>query len=182
MENLRIYDKIRRSKKDEICLNYLIDKFNPLLRKYAYHLVYEDAYCDLRLDFIEMIVKIDLNTLHRADDIAMLAYIRNVIKNSYIKRSKAFNIHKNNTVYIDEVIAEQLPDSRSELSLNSLFEGVDRDSLRKELTDFEFEIIKLIYWDGYNGAEIARFKNITRQAVNQARRRAIEKLRNLLSH
>lgn len=30
----------------------LIEKFKPLLKKYAYKLHYEDAYYDLQLDFI----------------------------------------------------------------------------------------------------------------------------------
>ena len=184
MENLQIYDRIKSSKFNEGCLSHLIDKFDPLLRKYARHLVYEDAYCDLRLDFIEMIAKIDLGTLRRTDDPAMLAYIRSVIKNSYIKRSKASSIHKNNTVYtiyIEEVIIELLPEYQLEMPMNGLFEGIDRDSLKKYLTELELEIIKLTYWDGYNGAEIARFKNLTRQAISQARLRALKKLNYFLS-
>lgn len=32
----------------------LIEKFKPLLKKYAYKLHYEDAYYDLQLDFIQI--------------------------------------------------------------------------------------------------------------------------------
>jgi hypothetical protein len=33
----------------------LIEKFNPLLKKYAYKLSYDDAYNDLLLNFIELL-------------------------------------------------------------------------------------------------------------------------------
>ena len=36
----------------------LIEKFKPLLKKYAYKLHYEDAYYDLQLDFIQIVLSI----------------------------------------------------------------------------------------------------------------------------
>lgn len=39
----------------------LIEKFKPLLKKYAYKLHYEDAYYDLQLDFIQIILTINLD-------------------------------------------------------------------------------------------------------------------------
>ena len=37
---------------DEESLLALIEKFKPLLKKYAYKLHYEDSFFDLQLDFI----------------------------------------------------------------------------------------------------------------------------------
>lgn len=39
----------------------LIEKFKPILKKYAYKLYYNDAYNDLLMDFIELIYNIKLD-------------------------------------------------------------------------------------------------------------------------
>lgn len=40
---------------DEESLLALIEKFKPLLKKYAYKLHYEDSFFDLQLDFIQIV-------------------------------------------------------------------------------------------------------------------------------
>ena len=40
---------------DEESLLALIEKFKPLLKKYAYKLHYEDSFYDLQLDFIQIV-------------------------------------------------------------------------------------------------------------------------------
>ena len=54
----------------------------------------------------------------------------------------------------------------------------ERDYLRSYLTETEYEIILLYIFYGYTIAEIARGKGLSRQAVNQQKRSAMEKLRN----
>jgi hypothetical protein len=44
----------------------LIEKFNTLLKKYAYKLFYDDAYSDLLVDFIELLHNIQLDHLRDA--------------------------------------------------------------------------------------------------------------------
>ncbi|MEW9124228.1 MAG: sigma factor-like helix-turn-helix DNA-binding protein [Thermotaleaceae bacterium] len=60
---------------------------------------------------------------------------------------------------------------------------VDRDdallvsSLNEILNQHEFCIIYTIYFLGYSSADIAQSSGTSRQAVNQTKRRALEKLR-----
>jgi hypothetical protein len=64
----------------------MIKKFNPLLKKYAYKLSYEDAYDDLLLDFIELIHNIRLDHIRNKDEGSMVSYICTSVRASYIKR------------------------------------------------------------------------------------------------
>ena len=45
---------------DEESLLALIEKFKPLLKKYAYKLHYEDSFFDLQLDFIQIVTTLNL--------------------------------------------------------------------------------------------------------------------------
>ncbi len=53
---------------DEDATLILIEKFKPLLKKYAYKLSYEDAYNDLLVDFIELIHNIQIYYIYNKDE------------------------------------------------------------------------------------------------------------------
>lgn len=46
----------------------LIEKFNPLLKKYAYELSYDDAYNDLLLNFIELLHNMQIKNIHNKSE------------------------------------------------------------------------------------------------------------------
>lgn len=157
-----------------------INKFKPLLKKYAYKLYYEDAYNDLLVDFIELIHNINLDHIHDKCEGKMVSYIYKSINSSFIKKLMALKklhncilyseLSENQSYYIniissknDEYFIHELPD----ISL--------------VLTKKEFLIIKMIYWSGYTVAEIAFVFGISRQAVNQMKRRALKKLETVFS-
>ena len=66
----------------------LIEKFKPLLKKYAYKLHYEDAYYDLQLDFIQIILTINLDAQNQKSEGALVNYICNSVQHAYCKRLK----------------------------------------------------------------------------------------------
>lgn len=63
----------------------LIDKFNPLLKKYTYKLNYEDAYNDLLFDFLKFLNTIPLDSIRNPNEGILINYIKKSIHNSYIK-------------------------------------------------------------------------------------------------
>lgn len=79
----------------------LIEKFNPLLRKYAYKLFYDDAYSDLLVDFIELLHNIQLDHLRDISEGSLVPYICTSVRSSYIKRSIAINKLHNLMLYSD---------------------------------------------------------------------------------
>ena len=74
-----------------------------------------------------------------------------------------------------ELLLECITD---EFDLNS---EIEDDFFQEYLTEFEFSILKLIFYHDYKVQEISKLKNISRQAVNQTKIRAIHKLKNIIN-
>jgi RNA polymerase sigma factor (sigma-70 family) len=151
----------------------LIEKFNPILKKYAYRLYYEDAYNDLLVDFIELLFKISIDKMQTKDDGCIISYLTTSIHNSYIKKLIKLKQMRNFTIYSDltekELYYIELLTATNDTHINT-----DLDLLRKLLTNAEFAIIKMVFYDGYSVTETGNALGITRQAVNQSFRRNLE--------
>lgn len=171
-----IYEKIVSAQSgNEPAMLELIEQFSPLLKKYAYLLQTEDALNELTADFIELIKTLKLNSLRSYNDGVFVNYISNAVRYKYISRSKQQSM-ENQTLYwddFDELVQRKyeprcvLFDDEAEF-IQVIPVGV--------LSESEFNIIVMIYLQGYSAAGIARAKHITRQAVNQIKRRALKKL------
>ena len=178
MEKENLLNLLLRSKNDSNCMTTLIEKFQPILRKYAVESDYEDAYNDLLIEFIEFVKKFNDSYLINKDDFTLLAYIRESIYHSYIKKSKINTQYKKMHRLFSEISEEQ------RLLLETLTEQYDTYSelddlfFKKYLTDLELNIIKLIYYHDLSVNQISKFKKMSRQAVNQTKIRAISKLKN----
>lgn len=70
---------------DNEAMMELINRFQPLLRKYARKLGYDDAYEDCLLFFIELVKAIDLKRLSARKDQAVVSYIKVSVINFYKK-------------------------------------------------------------------------------------------------
>ena len=181
MENNKIHMMLKASKIDSNSLITLIEKFQPLLRKYASYLKYEDAYDDLLIDFIEFTKKFKADSIINKDDYTLISYIRKTIHNSYLKKSKINAHYKKMHQLFNELSEEQellLECITDEFDLNS---EIEDDFFQEYLTEFEFSILKLIFYHDYKVQEISKLKNISRQAVNQTKIRAIHKLKNIIN-
>ena len=67
----------------------LVNQFNPLLKKYARKLNYEDAYNDLVVEFLNLIKDIDVSNLSIKCDGSIVSYISKSVYNCYIHKSKS---------------------------------------------------------------------------------------------
>ena len=158
----------------------LINKFNPLLKKYEYKLFYEDAYNDLLVDFIELIHTIKLDHMRNRDEGSLISYISKTIYDSYIKRSMYLKKNHNLVFYSD------LSDRKSEYveaesATTDTYFTKELFDLNKVMTKSEIAITKMLYMQGYTVKEVASDLGITRQAVNQMKKRILKKLKNLYS-
>lgn len=159
---------------DSDSLLVLIEKFKPLLKKYAYKLHYEDAYYDLQLDFIQIILAINLETQRKKSEGALVNYICNSVQHAYCKRLKAVLNHPIQTIEFEASMNQisnllMLPSCQD----SSVF-SLDIASI---LSEREYQIIVLAYKYQLSSAEIARKLHTTRQNVNQCKKRAEQKLR-----
>ena len=72
----KIFDRILAYQQgDEKAALELINKFKPLLKKYAYMLHQEDSYEDLQCYLLDLLKEIRQNDLHTTDDGAIISYI-----------------------------------------------------------------------------------------------------------
>lgn len=65
---------------DRDALEVLIDKFYPLLKKYASKLNYEDAFAEIILYYIELIKSFDMDGLVCQKDEGIVSYINVSVK------------------------------------------------------------------------------------------------------
>lgn len=155
----------------------LIAKFNPLLKKYAYKLYYEDAYNDLLIDFITLLHNIQINHIRDKSEGSVISYIRTSVHSSYVKRLMEIKRLQNLLLYSDLKDSE-LYYVESISSTNDIYTNCELQFIRKILTKPELTVIYMIFFSGYTVIEISKFYGISRQAVNQMKNRALKKLRN----
>lgn len=154
----------------------LIEKFNPLLKKYAYKLFYDDAYNDLLVDFIELVHNIQLDHLHDKSEGSLVSYICTSVRSSYIKKSIASKEMRNLVLYSNLSDNELYYVETSLASCDTYFK-YELQGVNQVLTKSESSIIRMLYLSGYTVEEIACSLGVTRQAVNQMKKRALNKLK-----
>lgn len=173
-------DQIDKAKTDEKEMMELINKFNPLLKKYAAKLNYEDAYSDILLYFIELIKSFNLNHISCLKDAAAVSYINVSIKNFYCKKLQKI-IKMKKEIVLSSLTEEQKYYAEAQLAKEDKEDIFVKVDIQKMLSRNEYRIIYLIYVEGYTAAEIAETSGRTRQAVNQFKHRALRKIKNALA-
>lgn len=171
-----IVELINQLPEDEAVLALIAD-FEKLLRKYANWVKSEDSYEDLRLFFIELIYKMKRRKICMENDGQVVNYINRSIRNEALrlrKRNtlnipiKLSDLSDEQIVYIEKAMSVENATSLTEYFSNSLSE-------KEQL------IIYMIFENGYSCSKAAEILGITRQAVNQAKIRAIAKIKENIS-
>lgn len=173
MKNSLLIKIINAQKNHEENLVMLINDFAPLLKKYAAKMNDEDAFADLRLEFIEIILGIDTEKFSNYVEPQILSYIKTSVHNAYIKLSKKKCDYENNTFPVEDVRDEL------EKSHYDEYENIFLEDIKKYLTENEFDVIYKHFFCGFTVSDIALIKKVSRQAVNQVKTRAIKKLSNV---
>lgn len=168
-----IIDDIRSSQQgNQQAILDLINKFSPALKKYARKLETEDAYYDLRVDFLELILHLDCDKLRETSDGAMVQYLSQSIYHAYIKLLRHLIDNKAPTISTEELTdGLRYQNSITYESQHPLF-GIPSTLLAPQEADAFYHICIL----GYSAAELARKKGVSRQSINQAKQRALSKL------
>ena len=73
----------------------LVEKFKPLIKRYAFFLHREDSFEDLQCFLLSMLKTWDTSRLSSTDDATVTRYIANSVKNEYILLTwKMLRFHK----------------------------------------------------------------------------------------
>lgn len=165
---------------DTTAMARLIDKFEPLLGKYIRIMKYdEDFKSDIILAFIELIHKIDMSAFIKdVNDYVLIKYISTSVYHSYISLSKIKNKTDKERSY--SVTFEDNTQGTLITYDTPVNDVILHEFLHDKLTDNEYMCIEYIVLQEYTSVEIASYLGITRQAVNQCKRRAIDKLKNCM--
>ena len=87
----------------------IVQRFQPLLKKYAALLKYEDAYSDLQLYLLELLHSGKLTKLQRKDDGTLVKYIESSIRHQYISLNSRKNAVDSSVIAsIDEIDFDQM--------------------------------------------------------------------------
>jgi len=175
---LNIITESQKGDKDATLM--LIKKFNPLLKKYAGKLNYEDAYDDLVIEFLQILHDMQIDHIRNKNEGIIISYIAACLHSSYVKLLiKIQHIH--NFILYSELSDEELYNIESKTAINDSYSDDDISYIKAVLTNPETQIILYIYFKQYTVAEIAKLYGVSRQAINQTKTRALKKLKYLVS-
>lgn len=164
---------ISRLPDEDACVE-LLSRFDPLLRKYSRELNYEDSYEDLRLFFIELVMKLKDSPLVKKGDGYLVNYISASVKHHYIFLSKS---SRRLPILFSDISEEQ----RNHLEYITAQESAPKLSdyfpVNDLLSEREIAILDMHYVQGYSISEIANLFQISRQAINQSKNKAINKIK-----
>lgn len=160
---------------------YLLEKFSPLLKKYARKLDYEDAFSDIRLYFIELLPRIYRKS-NLSSDAQIISYIETCIKNAYISLSKVHYSKVSHEVSLDRNSPSQEAAIQYRAAAYDDTSGILVSQLLSTLTPIE----KRVIWEniicGFSISEIAQRMECSRQCVNQTKLRGLKKLKKSLTN
>ena len=160
---------------EEQALLALLERFEKLLQKYARILDSEDAYEDMQLYFMELVLSMKSREVINKTEGEIINYINVGIKNHYIALSKARKTNKEicfsdlseeQSAIIEEIAAEETP-----VDIADYFPNI------QVLTANEKKILYQLYVEGYTASEIAKRAHVSRQYIHKAELRAIDKIR-----
>lgn len=163
---------------DQAAMLELINRFQPLLKKYARKLGYDDAYEDCLLFFIELVTFIDLKKLNDRNDQAVVAYIKVSVKHFYDKRIRKV-IEENREIAFSDLSKEQKYYVESKTAKPDEKDIFMEFGIDKRLSPKEKRILDLVYIKGYTTTELARRLLKSKQTVNQLKKRALGKLKDI---
>ena len=167
---------------DKFSLETLINKFDPLLKKQARYLDYEDAHADMILWFIVELKNIKPDTIKNQNETSMLGYIKKLVENisSKLLALKIDTISSKPMSYFDyddnggNIITDQY-------GVTDDYEEIGYSGLLQFLSKNEADVLYAYFYLGCTESEIAKKLLLNRGSVSRIKSRAILKLREALN-
>ena len=167
--------KLIESLPDEAAYLDLLSRYNRILHKYAVLLNYEDSYEDLQLFFLSLVYSMRTSPILQKGEGVIVNYIISSIKHQYIALSKKQkNLPEDNFSSLSDeqlTVVERISAEEDPCDISAYYPA------KEKLTDKETFVIKELFVEGFSVQEIAHKNNISRQAINQLKLRALEKIR-----
>lgn len=184
-----LYEIVKHAQKsNEKSMEFLLEKFKPLIDKYTYYLKYEDARSDLQLEFILIIRTINLTKMQNIDDAHVFTYIAKSFYHAYIMLSKKRK-HESPVVFSALQTSSSIESSGEKDGMQIIdqikahcdtYLQLEWDFLSSVLTKRECQIIQLVFYFGYTTNEICKLFQVTPAAISQSKSNALKKLKQVI--
>ena len=102
-------------------------------------------------------------------------YIEKIVRSGYIALSKGKKRTELYEVHFEYEDFVNLSETTGKLQ-ETLHDGLIYDIMKSVLTEREFLCVDLIVIQGYTAEQVGKMLGITKQAVNQCKKRALKKL------
>lgn len=169
-----LIELIKLSKEnDENSTLELINKFYPLVKKYANKLYYDNYESYFYIQILIAIKK--FNTVRHYSDAEIVCYFSKVIRNAYIdeiKRKKT-NIPVQSYENIREI--EKIESKNNDI-LN-MEHIIYINQITTRLTDNEKRVIIELFVNNKSENELAKELSISKQAISNTKRKALKKIK-----
>ena len=177
-----LIDLIRSAQKDdEHAMWQLINRFDKLFQKYGRKLRYEDAKNDLIVDFIELIKTFDFEKINNTSDGAIVNFLVKSTYRFYLKHLEIFMNKSNMEVPLCDLDSSQVQILERRLAMQDSL-SVSELFPKNVLTLKEQKILIAIYQEGRSVSDVAAFLHVSRQNINQIKKRAESKIRKKLRY
>jgi RNA polymerase sigma factor (sigma-70 family) len=166
-----LYSLVQKTKdrKEEDTLE-LLELFDPLINKYGRLLLGEDTKQDLKLHLFRTIEKMPLERIKVKNNKVIFSYLAKAIRYEYIRLSKTLRkTEERETVFEIETYEDETT-LNSEIFLLEMMEV---------LTKREAFIVDCIYVNCLSSTEVAHYLGVSRQSVNQTKKKALKKIETL---
>lgn len=177
-----LIDLIRSAQKDdEHAMLQLINRFDKLFQKYGRKLRYEDAKNDLIVDFIGLIKTFDFEKINNTSDGAIVNFLVKSTYRFYLKHLEIFMNKSNMEVPLCDLDSSQVQILERRLAMQDSL-SVSELFPKNVLTLKEQKILIAIYQEGRSVSDVAAFLHVSRQNINQIKKRAESKIRKKLRY
>lgn len=153
----------------------LLTQFRPLI-KHKLSGLWDQDECILQMPLLQALYRMPLQSFLEKEepDACILSYLKKTTERAaaQAKRAEERQIPKN-AVYLDEI--EWDPPEQDQTTLKTEL----RDAL-SHLPEKQRDVIRYAYFYGYSVSEIGEAMQISRQAVNQIKKRALGELKKIL--
>jgi len=164
---------IKEAKKgDKDSLMELLSRFKPLIKKYSNELKYEEAETDLIISFITIIKTLKVKEIDHEGQAVNYIYVSLRNKKIDLFRKHVQGIQEECEINLDIVADKSIPQKEDKILIRKLL---------TLLTDLQRKILKAKFLMGYSENEIGKRLHISRQAVNRAKNRALDRIRKYLA-
>ena len=165
-KKMKISKLIYDIKKDKEKFGLLIEKFNPLIKKYV-RLLYKDDKEDVYAELVAALWESVCNMEYYYDDGQITNYFIRALRNKFLELYRTSKKKHDNTLDIDEFDLNKIVGDVN--AYDDLLILKDLNKMRHKLSNRKRKIFDLIFYEGYSDKEVATELGISRQYVHRVR-------------